>query len=126
MILGNGDGAATEHAPTLDELFRRAGVRHPQAIALIDPPNRKSFTDGAPRTLTCAEADALISAFVAAIPDGIVGERLASTGSNPQAIVSALLARGANPLVAAAFRVRGEADAAASPSGVDGVLIARR
>jgi hypothetical protein len=93
MILGNGDGAATEHAPTLDELFRRAGVRHPQAIALIDPPNRKSFTDGAPRTSTCAEADALISAFVAAIPDGIVGKRLASTGSNPQAIVSALLAR---------------------------------
>jgi hypothetical protein len=43
MILGNGDGAATEHAPMLDELFRRAGVRHPQAIALIDPPNRKSF-----------------------------------------------------------------------------------
>jgi hypothetical protein len=117
MILGDGDAA--EHAPTLDELFRRAGVRHPQAIALIDPPNRKSFTDGASRTLTCAEADGLISVFAAAIPDGIVG---AGTGSNPHAIVSALLARGANPLVAAAFCLRGEADAAALPSGVDGVL----
>ena len=34
---------------TLDDLFRRAAARRPDAIALIDPPNRASFTDGQPR-----------------------------------------------------------------------------
>ena len=43
--------------PTLDDLFRRAAARRPDAIALIDPPNRASFTDGAPRRLTYAQAD---------------------------------------------------------------------
>jgi hypothetical protein len=52
-------------ATTLDDLFRRAGVRHPDAPALIDPPNRGSFTDGAPRALTYAQADHAISAFAA-------------------------------------------------------------
>jgi hypothetical protein len=43
MILGEPsrtDGTAA----TLDDLFRRAGVRHPDAIALVDPPNRESLT----------------------------------------------------------------------------------
>jgi non-ribosomal peptide synthetase component F len=62
MILGepqqaNGDGA------TLDDLFRRAGVRHADALALIDPPNAESITGGAPRRLTYAQADRAISAF---------------------------------------------------------------
>jgi hypothetical protein len=26
-----------------DDLFRRAGVRHPDALALADPPNRDAF-----------------------------------------------------------------------------------
>jgi hypothetical protein len=52
MILEDDEHTASEPGATLDELFRRAGVRHPQAIALIDPPNRESFTDGAPRTLS--------------------------------------------------------------------------
>jgi non-ribosomal peptide synthetase component E (peptide arylation enzyme) len=69
MILGKSDGVAGEHGATLDELFRRAGVRHPQATALIDPPNRESFTDGAPRVLSYAEADWLISAFAARLRD---------------------------------------------------------
>jgi non-ribosomal peptide synthetase component E (peptide arylation enzyme) len=69
MILGNSDGVAGEHGPTLDELFRRAGARHPQAIALMDPPNRESFADGAPRVLSYAEADWLISAFAARLCD---------------------------------------------------------
>ena len=58
MILGEHSGAG---GATLDSLFRRAGVRHPDAIALIDPPNRADFTDGAPRRLTYAQADRLIS-----------------------------------------------------------------
>src|SRR3954471_5108082 len=48
---------------TLDDLFRRAAARRPDDIALADPPNRESFTDGAPRRLTYAEADRAISAI---------------------------------------------------------------
>ena len=62
MILGETRHTAGS-AATLDDLFRRAGVRHHDAIALVDPPNRGEFTDGAPRTLTFAEADRAISAL---------------------------------------------------------------
>ena len=34
-------------------------------LRLVDPPNRESFTDGAPRRLTYAQADRAISAFAA-------------------------------------------------------------
>jgi len=62
MILGESRHTAGS-AATLDDLFRRAGVRHHDAIALVDPPNRETFIDGAPRTLTFAEADRAISAL---------------------------------------------------------------
>ena len=67
MILGNrlGDNERASAGDTLDDLFRRAGVRHPDAVALADPDNRESFTDGAPRTLTYAQADRAIAAFAA-------------------------------------------------------------
>jgi hypothetical protein len=64
MILGEGNRMAGP-AATLDDLFRRAGVRHPDALALADPPNREAFTDGAPRALSFAQADRAISAFAA-------------------------------------------------------------
>ena len=51
--------------PTLDDLFRRAAVHDPDALALCDPPNRSSFTDGEPRRLTYAQADRAISALAA-------------------------------------------------------------
>jgi acyl-CoA synthetase (AMP-forming)/AMP-acid ligase II len=62
MILGE-DARAPGTAATLDDLFRRAGVRHPDALALADPPNRESFADNAPRTLSFAQTDRAISAF---------------------------------------------------------------
>ena len=46
---------------TLDDLFRRAASRRPDAIALADPPNRADITGGAPRRLTYAEADRVVS-----------------------------------------------------------------
>lgn len=52
---------------SLDGLFRRAGVRNADALALADPPNRARFTDGAPRALTYAQADRAISAFAATL-----------------------------------------------------------
>jgi acyl-coenzyme A synthetase/AMP-(fatty) acid ligase len=50
---------------TLDDLFRRAGVRHPDAPAFVDAPNRQTFTDHAPRLLNYAQADHAISVFAA-------------------------------------------------------------
>jgi acyl-CoA synthetase (AMP-forming)/AMP-acid ligase II len=64
MILGQ-ISRASGITTTLDDLFRRAGVRHPDAPALADPPNRTSFTEGAPRTLSYAQVDHAISAVAA-------------------------------------------------------------
>jgi len=60
--------ASTATAPptgalTLDELFRRSVERQPDAIALIDPPNKKRITGSEPLQLTFAEADKAISAI---------------------------------------------------------------
>lgn len=48
---------------TLDALFRRTVAVRPDALALVDPSDRASFTDGAPRSLTWAEADRVVSAI---------------------------------------------------------------
>jgi hypothetical protein len=79
MILDETSATNAGERTTLDELFRRAVSRRPDAIALIDPPNRESFTDGAPRQLSYAEADRLISAIAARLrriglsTDAVVG-----------------------------------------------------
>jgi non-ribosomal peptide synthetase component E (peptide arylation enzyme) len=83
MILDDFDTAAG--AATLDDLFRRAGVRSPDGVALVDPPNKESFGGGAPRTLTYAQADRLISAIAARLhalglrADAVVAVQLPNT-----------------------------------------------
>ena len=75
------DGART----TLDDLFSRNVARNPFALALADPPNRAAFTDGVPRRLTYAEADAAVSSIAGRLrrlglaADAIVGVKLANT-----------------------------------------------
>ncbi len=70
---------------TLDDLFRRAAGRRPEAIALADPPNRESVTGGPPRRLTYAQADRMISAIAGRLrrlglrADEIVGLQMANT-----------------------------------------------
>ncbi|MFL5065140.1 MAG: AMP-binding protein [Xanthobacteraceae bacterium] len=54
---------------TLDDLFRRAVERRGDALAMIDPPNRARFTDGAPRRLTYAEADRVVSTIAARLTE---------------------------------------------------------
>lgn len=45
---------------TLEALFRANAAARPGAAAVVDPPNRASFTDGAPLQLTYAELDARV------------------------------------------------------------------
>src|SRR5262245_38755077 len=54
---------------TPDDLFRRAVERHGDEIALIDPPDRASFTHGVPKRLTYAQADRAVSAIAARLTD---------------------------------------------------------
>jgi hypothetical protein len=88
VILGDPNtdtSAAPVPRTTLDDLFRRAAARRPEALALADPPNRESFTDHAPRRLTYADADRIISAIAARLrslglqTDTVVGLQLPNT-----------------------------------------------
>lgn len=81
MILGE-TRQSVDIISTLDDLFRRAGVRHPDAVALVDPPNRTNFTDGSPRTLSYAQADHAISA---------IASRLRGLGLQSDAVVAVQL-----------------------------------
>jgi AMP-binding enzyme len=83
---------------TLDDLFRRAGVRRSDALALIDPPNVETITGAAPRRLTYAEADRAISALAARLrglglpTDAVVAIQLANTVDSVIALLGVLRA----------------------------------
>ena len=89
VILGEPNGKPATSGvggrATLDDLFRRAADRRPDAIALIDPPNRSRFTDFPARSLTYAQADRAISAIAGRLhriglrSDAIIGLQLANT-----------------------------------------------
>ncbi len=97
MILGEASRTAAS-AATLDDLFRRAGVSHPDALALADPPNRADFTDGAPRRLSYAQADRAISAIAAKLrglglhADTVVAMQLPNTVESIVALLGVLRA----------------------------------
>jgi hypothetical protein len=77
--------ASTGIDATLDDLFRATAARRPDAIALLDPPNRASFTDGAVRQLTYGQADRIITALAGRLrqmnlhADAVVGLQIANT-----------------------------------------------
>ena len=90
MILGQSSSkhmatAASAGRATLDDMFRRAAARRPRAIALMDAPNRESFTDGAPRQLTYAQADRVVSAIAGRLnrmglqTDSVIGLQMPNT-----------------------------------------------
>src|SRR5215470_14456146 len=90
MILGQSSTkhmatAASAGRATLDDMFRRAAARRPKAIALMDPPNRESLTDGAPRQLTYAQADRIVSAIAGRLhrlglqTDSVIGLQMPNT-----------------------------------------------
>src|SRR5476649_425206 len=98
MILGGTDREAGGERTTLDDLFRRAGVRHPEMMALADPPNRESITDGVPRRLTYAQTDRAISALAARLrrlglqTDTLVAIQLPNTVESVIALLGVLRA----------------------------------
>ncbi|TMJ02534.1 MAG: acyl--CoA ligase [Alphaproteobacteria bacterium] len=83
---------------TLDDLFRRAAATRPDALALIDPPDRVSFTDGPVRRLTYAQADRAISALAARLrgfglpTDSVVAIQLPNTVESVIALLAILRA----------------------------------
>jgi acyl-CoA synthetase (AMP-forming)/AMP-acid ligase II len=89
MILGDApadqSGVLSGAVTTLDDMFRRALMRHPDQPALVDPSNRETFTDGPPRRMTYAQADAMISAIALRLrrlglsTDAVVGIQLPNT-----------------------------------------------
>lgn len=91
-------GPASAGSATLDELFRRAGVQSSSTLALIDPPNREDFTDHAPRHLTYAQADRVISALAAKLcrlglqTDTVVAIQLPNTVENIITLLAVLRA----------------------------------
>lgn len=99
MILGDTQREMAGDGTTLDDLFRRAGVRHPDAPALVDPENRATFTEGAPRALTYSQADRVISAFAARLrqlglaTDTVVALQLPNTVEGIIALLGILRAR---------------------------------
>jgi hypothetical protein len=89
VILGEPNGKSVNTGiggrATLDDLFRRAVERRPDAVALIDPPDRERFTDFPPRSLTYAQADRVISAIAGRLrwigvrSDAIIGLQLGNS-----------------------------------------------
>ena len=94
MILGDGDPTDGD-LDTLDGLFRRAGVRRPDVLALCDAPHR---ADRAPRRLTFAEADRAISGVASRLRalglmnDSIVAIQLGNTVESVVALLGVLRA----------------------------------
>ena len=70
---------------TVDEVFRRAAALRPDAIAISDPLDRETFTDGAPHRLTFAQADRIVTAIAVRLrklglqTDAVVGIQLPNT-----------------------------------------------
>jgi len=98
MIIGYANRDAASSRTTLDDLFRRAGVRHADALGLIDPPNRANFAAGAPRRLTYAQADHAISALAARLralglqTDSVIALQLGNTVESVVALMGVLRA----------------------------------
>jgi acyl-CoA synthetase (AMP-forming)/AMP-acid ligase II len=89
MILADPRGRATATRIggriTLDELLRRAALRRPDALAVLDPPNREAVVGGKPRSLTYKQAEHAVSAIAGRLrcmglhTDGIVALQMANT-----------------------------------------------
>lgn len=93
--LQNGASAAPL---SLDDLFRRTLARQPDALALIDPPNKLQISGQRPLQLTYAQADRAISHSAARFqeaglpPGSIIALQLPNTIEFPIALLAAMRA----------------------------------
>lgn len=91
-------GGAASAPLSLDDLFRRTLARQPDALALIDPPNKLQISGERPQQLTYAQADCAISAIAsqfqeAGLPTGsIIALQLPNTIEFPIALLAAIRA----------------------------------
>ena len=98
MILGDPAPARGANTVTIEAVFRSHARRHPDALALVDPIDRESFTDSEPRRLTYAEADRAVAAIAGRLrgmglpADAIVGIQLPNIVENILAILGILRA----------------------------------
>ena len=82
----------------LDELFRQTAAEHPDRLALVDAPDRSTWTGGAPRQLSYAEADQEIdrlAAFYSTVgltADHVIGVQAPNTVDTVIAVLAALRA----------------------------------
>jgi hypothetical protein len=116
---------------TLDDLFRRAVARHPDALALADPPDRGRFTDGAPRRLTYAQADRAVTALAARLramglaTDAVVGVQTAGTVESVITLL-ALLRAGLIAMPLPLLWRRADAAAALGRVGASALIVSGR
>jgi hypothetical protein len=102
MILGDSAGenasATAAENVTLDQIFWSAAQRRPEALALADPPNRTTFTDGEARKLTFADVDRVTTAIARRLhmmglsADAIIGIQLPNTVENILTILGVMRA----------------------------------
>ncbi len=116
---------------TLDDLFRRAGVRHADALALVDPPDCERLTGRPPRRLTYAQADRAISALAARLrsfglqTDTVVAIQLANTVDSIIALLGVLRAGMIAAPLPLLWRMRETVDAL-SPIGAKAIITSTR
>jgi AMP-binding enzyme len=83
---------------TIDDLFRQAAERRPDALALVDPLNRETFTDGPSRSLTYAQCDRAVAAIAARLrqlglqTDAVVALQFGNTVESVLALLGVLRA----------------------------------
>jgi hypothetical protein len=116
---------------TLDDLFRRAVARGGDAVALLDPPDRRNFTDGEPKRLTYAEADRVVAAIAARLKeiglktDALVALQLPNTVESVLVLLAALRAGMIVALLPLLWR-QAEAAQALSRVGARALITCRR
>jgi hypothetical protein len=116
---------------TLDELLHRAALRRPDAIALVDPPDRERVTDGKPRRLTYAQADRMVSAIAGRLrrmglrSDVLVGIQMANTVESVLTLLGVLRA-GLIAMPLPLLWRRAEAVAALSRVGAHALIVSGR
>ena len=83
----------------------------PARLSLTAPPAGITAVGGyrfRQREVDAAVAAADPAAVIVALPDALLGQRLAGSARDSAAIAAELQARGVNPLIAGAFRPRGK------------------